>query len=136
MVRQGDSCEPFATQAAERAWRAFERSPLHSQGALLPFRQQGNAGEETIGAMQRVRIGLTGLAFVFLLVLLAAIFVRPSAETPITANAVEQMANGVDPALAANEGEPKEPLAELGVAPGNADTNTAAPAAGSQAKKQ
>ncbi|TMJ15945.1 MAG: hypothetical protein E6G94_05540 [Alphaproteobacteria bacterium] len=86
--------------------------------------------------MQRVRIGLTGLAFVFLLVLLAAIFVRPSAETPITANAVDQMANGVVPTLAENEGEPKEPLAELGVAPGNADTNSVKPAAGVAAKKQ
>ncbi len=70
--------------------------------------------------MQRVRIGLTGLAFVFVLVLLAAIFTRPSDEAPITANLIEQASNGV---AAANETEPKEPLAELGVAPGNADAN-------------
>jgi hypothetical protein len=74
--------------------------------------------------MQRVRIGLTGLAFVFVLVLLAAVFTSPSAEEPITANSIEQQLNG-STNLAANaaQDEPKEPLAELGVAPGNADSN-------------
>lgn len=81
--------------------------------------------------MQRVRIGLTGLAFVFIMVLLAAIFVRPSQEAPITANSIEQMRNGAQaPApVDANESQPKDPLAELGVAPGNADANDIAPAA-------
>jgi hypothetical protein len=73
--------------------------------------------------MQRVRIGLTGLAFVFVLVLLAAIFTSPSEEQPITANMIdEQLRPGAAPANQA-AAEPKEPLAELGVAPGNADTN-------------
>ena len=79
--------------------------------------------------MQRVRIGLTGLAFVFVLVLLAAVFTSPSEEEPITANSIEQqLAPQVAPAAAGEEteAEPKEPLAELGVAPGNADTNEAA----------
>jgi hypothetical protein len=81
--------------------------------------------------MQRVRIGLTGLAFVFVLVLLGMIFTSPSAEEPITANALEQELSGAPPAPEppVNEAQPKEPLAELGVAPGNADTNQAAPAA-------
>ena len=83
--------------------------------------------------MQRVRIGLTGLAFVFVLVLLAAVFTRPSQEEPITANLIEQQraqAQGAAPAPApANEAQPKEPLAELGVAPGNADDNGSANAA-------
>lgn len=62
--------------------------------------------------MQRVRIGLTGLGFVFVAVLLAAALTRePETEQPITANS---------PAPA-NEQAPQEPLAELGVAPGNAD---------------
>ncbi len=74
--------------------------------------------------MQRVRIGLTGLAFVFVLVLLAAIFTRPSEEAPITPNTIEQQMAQGGPVNAA-EAEPKEPLAELGVAPGNADTNEA-----------
>ncbi len=68
--------------------------------------------------MQRVRIGLTGLAGVFLLVLAAAAFfglarrepdVRSHAATPTSA------ATG----NFANEEAPKEPLAELGVTPGN-----------------
>ena len=74
--------------------------------------------------MQRVRIGLTGLAFVFVLVLLAAVFTSPTNEAPITANSIEQQrkGGGAD-AGKAEPAEPKEPLAELGVAPGNADTN-------------
>lgn len=77
--------------------------------------------------MQRVRIGLTGLAFVFVLVLLGAVFSSASNEEPITANSIErQMAPGTAAALP--EEEPKEPLAQLGVVPGNADTNQAAPA--------
>ncbi|MGF1549765.1 MAG: hypothetical protein ACFBQW_04440 [Sphingomonadaceae bacterium] len=76
--------------------------------------------------MQRVRIGLTGLAFVFLLVLLSAVFVSPSDEEPITANAIEQarvpeLAKREAMAAPAEEEEPKEPLAELGVAPGNVE---------------
>lgn len=58
---------------------------------------------------QRIRIGLTGLAFAFLLVLLGSIISRSSNdETRNTAQAVTN--------------EPSEPLAELGVAPGAADT--------------
>ena len=77
--------------------------------------------------MQRVRIGLTGLAFVFLLVLLAAIFTSPTDEAPITANLIEQQRAGTTPD-AGNEAQPQEPLAELGVAPGNVDANLAEPA--------
>ncbi len=72
--------------------------------------------------MQRVRIGLTGLAFVFVLVLLAAVFTSPSDEEPITPNSLEQQLAGNGAGGNAAE-EPKEPLAELGVAPGNADSN-------------
>jgi hypothetical protein len=81
--------------------------------------------------VQRVRIGLTGLAFVFLLVLLGAVFTSPSNEAPITANLIEtQLSGGNRSAVpGANQSEPKEPLAELGVAPGNADdVNSARPA--------
>ncbi|HEY0028617.1 MAG TPA: hypothetical protein VGC35_12180 [Allosphingosinicella sp.] len=87
--------------------------------------------------MQRVRIGLTGLAFVFVLVLLGMIFTSPSEEKPITANGIEQELSGTGklPQPSANDAEPKEPLAELGVAPGNADDNqSAAPAAGAAAQ--
>jgi hypothetical protein len=79
--------------------------------------------------MQRVRVGLTGLAFVFLAVMLAAIFLRrPADEPPITPNMIEQQKAGNAPAAAASApaGQPSEPLAELGVAPGSADSNAAA----------
>ena len=57
---------------------------------------------------QRIRIGLTGLAFVFLLVLLGTAISRSgdSGAPSATANA---------------EVEPNEPLAEIGAAPGQAD---------------
>ena len=80
--------------------------------------------------VQRVRIGLTGLAFVFLLVLLGAVFTSPSNEAPITPNLIETQLSGnriAEPG--ANQAEPKEPLAELGVAPGNADDDNSAQAA-------
>ena len=80
--------------------------------------------------MQRVRIGLTGLAFVFLAVLLAAVFTRdPAGEVPITPNLIEQQRTGHAPPPTPGEGaaNPTEPLAELGVAPGNAESNTVAP---------
>ncbi len=73
--------------------------------------------------MQRVRIGLTGLAFVFLLVLLAAVFAPPSSEAPLTPAAVENGTGSVTADEPANGATPNEPLAELGVAPGNADSN-------------
>ncbi len=84
--------------------------------------------------VQRVRIGLTGLAFVFVLVLLAAVFTSPSEEQPITPGSVEQQANGTGPQanVAAARDEPKEPLAELGVAPGNADSNAQNGSAGTR----
>ncbi|HET7604685.1 MAG TPA: hypothetical protein VFK28_01275 [Sphingomicrobium sp.] len=67
-----------------------------------------NAGSSA----QRIRIGLTGLAFAFLLVLLGSIISRSSHDDP--ANAVQQ----------ATTNEPSEPLAELGVAPGASEGTT------------
>lgn len=60
---------------------------------------------------QRIRIGLTGLAFAFLLVLLGSIVSRSSHDDNV--NAAAQAATN----------EPTEPLAELGVAPGGEATN-------------
>ena len=62
---------------------------------------------------QRIRIGLTGLACAFLLVLLGSIVSRSSRDEAM--NATEQ--------ASANEKEPSEPLAELGVAPGASSTD-------------
>jgi hypothetical protein len=61
---------------------------------------------------QRIRIGLTGLAFAFLLVLLGSIISRSGRDDGPQAAANAE----------ANEATPSEPLAELGVAPGAADT--------------
>lgn len=70
--------------------------------------------------MQRVRIGLTGLGFVFVAVLLAAALTgTPQDEAAITS---EDLTGGN--AVAANQAAPEEPLAELGVAP-RAEVNQA-----------
>ena len=80
--------------------------------------------------MQRVRIGLTGLAFVFLAVLLAAVFTgEPASEAPITPDLLDQQRAGSRagrPAVT-EPTAPAEPLAELGVAPGMAESNEADP---------
>lgn len=80
--------------------------------------------------MQRVRIGITGLACVFLVVLLAAAIVGFRSEDGVSTTD----GNGVAVASGGNAAgaeEPKDPLAELGVAPGGAmtDSKQAAPAA-------
>lgn len=63
---------------------------------------------------QRIRIGLTGLAFAFLLVLLGSIISRSGSDRNEVAatNAATNEAS-----------EPSEPLAELGVAPGKTEQN-------------
>ena len=66
--------------------------------------------------IQRVRIGLTGLAFVFVLVLIGAAITNWSSEPP-TAN--QTIAN-------AAPAEPNEPLAEIGAAPGESSAANAA----------
>ena len=76
--------------------------------------------------MQRVRIGLTGLAFVFLAVLLAAIFTsQPAGEAPITAEsdrAAESGSAGRDAAGPAGRRASRPSRSpQLGVTPGNAD---------------
>jgi hypothetical protein len=63
--------------------------------------------------MQRIRIGLTGLAFVFLLVLLGTAISRSSED-----NIAPPAQNELD--------EPSEPLAEIGAAPGMTTENEAA----------
>ena len=70
---------------------------------------------------QRIRIGLTGLAFAFLLVLLGSINSRSGRDGSV--NAAQQSASN----------QPSEPLAELGVAPGASD---AADNAATQPHKQ
>ena len=64
---------------------------------------------------QRIRIGLTGLAFAFLLVLLGSVISRSGRD-----DVSQPTAGDVN-----NSAEPNEPLAELGVAPGASTTNNA-----------
>lgn len=72
--------------------------------------QEPNSSER----IQRVRIGLTGLAFVFLLVLLGTAVSRSGddpAPRPVDANGL------------VDGNEPEEPLAQIGVAPGQSTTH-------------
>ena len=62
---------------------------------------------------QRIRIGLTGLAFAFLLVLLGSAVSRSSRDS--AGNGAQQVETN----------EPSEPLADLGVAPGPAEEEPA-----------
>ena len=66
--------------------------------------------------VQRVRIGLTGLAFVFVLVLIGAAITNWSSDPAPTNAAIANAA----PA------EPNEPLAEIGAAPGESSAANAA----------
>jgi hypothetical protein len=72
--------------------------------------------------MQRVRIGLTGLALVFVLVLLGAVVRSASDDETASANGLDRQI-AVD-GSANQQDQATEPLAELGVAPGNADSNS------------
>lgn len=64
---------------------------------------------------QRVRIGLTGLAFVFLLVLLGTAISRSGDQT----DPVDNQAKVKDP---------EDPMAQIGAAPGSVAANDVAPA--------
>jgi len=68
--------------------------------------------------MQRIRIGLTGLAFVFLLVLLGTAISR-SGQDPLSQSSQNDLAT---------PDEPNEPLAEIGAAPGTATSSNEAAA--------
>ena len=62
-------------------------------------------GHQAGSSAQRIRIGLTGLAAAFIIVLFASAISRSTRDA---SNSVQQ----------AQTNEPSEPLAELGVAPG------------------
>lgn len=94
------------------------------------MKKTGSDHEQT---MQRIRVGMTGLASVALLIALAsAIFSSVSDEAPVRGDGAPKpdvVANLSAANQTAVDG-PNEPLAELGVAPGTATvpTNQAAPA--------
>ena len=68
---------------------------------------------------QRIRVGLTGLAVVFLLVLLGAAISRSGEDGGAPVNAAANV----------QADEPNEPLAEIGAAPGQPQGNDAATSA-------
>lgn len=71
---------------------------------------------------QRVRVGMLGLAFVFLLVMLATALIS------VGRDAGDLIDNQASPTANDSAGEtPREPLAELGVAPGNPPPPAPAP---------
>jgi len=70
--------------------------------------------------MQRAQIGITGLAVVFLVVLLAAAVVGFRSDNSASSNTTAD-------ATANSSDEPKDPLAELGVAPGGAASDSHSP---------
>lgn len=67
--------------------------------------------------IQRIRIGLTGLAFVFLLVLLGTAISRSGEDPPLPSRSADNIADGA---------EPGDPLAELGLAPGQSTSDNQA----------
>jgi hypothetical protein len=82
---------------------------------------------DTKQSMQRVRVGLTGLATVLLLIGVAsAIFSSADEEAPVVADGASKpdvVANMTDGLVMNGTALPKdEPIAELGIAPRTAET--------------
>ena len=65
-------------------------------------------GDRAGSSAQRIRIGLTGLAFAFLLVLLGSVISRSGRDAPVNSALTSPVNSSSD-----------EPLAELGVSPGS-----------------
>ena len=88
---------------------------IETEANADPKADQQSEGKERI---QRVRIGLSGLAFVFLLVLIGAAITNWG-DVPTNAAINQAIAN-------ATPAEPNEPLAEIGAAPGESSAANAA----------
>ena len=86
-------------------------------------------GDEREQTMQRVRVGVIGLAAVILLIGLASMII-----SGVRRESSRRTAGGGDAAVVANiaaeneQAGSEEPLADLGLAPGAPDTNASAPA--------
>lgn len=78
--------------------------------------------------LQRVRIGVTGLAAVFLVVLSAGVIINSASdEAPVQQEANVEVPMGLPDIVGndlAEEPLPQEPLAELGVAPSTASNES------------
>jgi hypothetical protein len=95
--------------------------------AILNPVASGSQDTDRQERLQRVRIGVTGLAVVFLMVMSAGALTRSASdESPVGDQADVQVPGGL-PELVGNnlaqEDLPKEPLAELGVAPSSTPAN-------------
>ena len=88
--------------------------------------------------MQRVRVGMTGLAMVLVLIGLAtAIFSSANRDEPVTAVGAPNasvVANIIVEPVNLTTVEKDEPLAELGVAPSASSTDSPAEGAGGTAQ--
>ena len=98
--------------------------------AVRPGLQSASMKQNGQDLSQRVRIGLTGLACVFLLVLLGAILIKSVNDSQGSGSSVQQGSSGNGPSAGNEQEAPREPLAELGVAPGNAPDTETKPASG------
>ena len=92
-----------------------------------------SGSQDSQQAMQRVRVGMTGLAMVLVLIGLAsAIFSSANRDEPVSAvgapNSAVVANMVVEPVNLAGEKEKDEPLAELGVAPSTTDAPDDTPA--------
>lgn len=95
---------PFAfAQASVKALVLHIVEPGHSFVEAMPYQAGSSA--------QRIRIGLTGLAAAFIIVMFASAISKSSQDNN-TSGVTQAVSN-----------EPNEPLAELGVAPGASTTN-------------
>ena len=75
------------------------------------------ADEKRRDGMQRIRVGLTGLAVVLLIVMLATAVLRTVDE--------QAVGNVMPPSVESEDASKDEPLADLGVAPGAPAENSA-----------
>ena len=102
------SAAPFASAQALVKVKCLHC--LQSSHSFRPMVEQAGS------SAKRIRIGLTGLAFAFVFVLLGSAITQSGEDGVV--NTVEQKA----------EAAPSEPLAELGIAPGaseDANSNNA-----------
>jgi|TARA_R110002049_G_C9060497_1_gene554189 hypothetical protein len=78
-------------------------------------RNQNNGRQDT---MQRIQVGVIGLAAVLLLVSVANFVIQRASDEPTVIEEMQEGDEGIPPPLASNpEGKPAEPLAELGITP-------------------
>ncbi|MEQ8743294.1 MAG: hypothetical protein ACI9TB_002030 [Parasphingorhabdus sp.] len=76
---------------------------------------QNNSRQDT---MQRIQVGVVGLAAVLLLVSVANFVIQRASDEQTVIEEMQGDGTGVAPPLASNpEGKPSEPLAELGITP-------------------